>query len=88
MLNDSKSVIKMLIDFCVGVCTQVRAAFVIGIPDEDVRAANRLIDPDFERWLSGDPLVINNPASQYGDKKPGYATRNGRGSMEIGAVKD
>lgn len=46
------------------------------------------IDPDFERWLHGDPSVTKNPASRYGDRTPGYITGNGLGSMEIGAADD
>lgn len=46
------------------------------------------IDPDFEGWLHGDPMVTKNPASRYGDRTPGYITGNGLGSMEIGAADD
>ena len=46
------------------------------------------IDPDFEGWLHGDPMVTGNPASRYGDDAPGYLTGNGLGSLEIGAADD
>ena len=49
---------------------------------------DRGIDPDFEGWLHGDPMVTSNPASRYGDRTPGYITGNGLGSMEIGAADD
>jgi len=49
---------------------------------------DRGIDPDFEGWLHGDPMVTKNPASRYGDRTPGYITGNGLGSMEIGAADD
>lgn len=49
---------------------------------------DRGIDPDFEGWLHGDPMVTNNPASRYGDRSPGYITGNGLGSLEIGAADD
>jgi len=87
-MSNPNTIMQVLREFTASVFALLRAAFVIGIPKEDRREASRLIDPDFERWLHSDPLVTNNPASQYGDKKPGYFTRNGRGSMEIGAVKD
>ena len=75
-------------EFLASVGAQVRAAFAVGIPEEDAREAKRLIDPDFDAWLHGDPSVTNNPASRYGDKTPGYVTGNGLGSMEIGAAND
>ncbi|MBE0623506.1 MAG: hypothetical protein IH606_01715 [Burkholderiales bacterium] len=49
---------------------------------------DRGVDPDFEGWLHGDPMVTKNPASRYGDRTPGYITDNGLGSMEIGAADD
>jgi hypothetical protein len=49
---------------------------------------DRQIDPDFQGWLHGDPMVTNNPASRYGNRTPGYITGNGLGSMEIGATDD
>jgi hypothetical protein len=55
--------------------------------DEDV-ACHQNIDPDFDRWLYGDPFVTRNPASRYGERSPGYMTGNGFGSLEVGAVDD
>lgn len=75
-------------DLLASVGAQVRSAFAVGIPEEDAREAKRLIDPDFDGWLQGDPSVTKNPASRYGDKNPGYVTGNGLGSMEIGAADD
>ena len=57
-------------------------------PDEESAGTDRGIDPDFEGWLHGDPMVTKNPASRYGDRSPGYITGNGLGSMEIGAADD
>lgn len=67
---------------------QLRAAVSVGIPDEDAREAERLIDRDFAAWLHGDPAVTKNPASRYGERAPGYITSNGLGSLEIGAADD
>ena len=50
--------------------------------------ADHRTDPDFEGWLHNDPMVTGNPASRYGDDAPGYLTRNGLGSLEIGAADD
>jgi len=57
-------------------------------PHDDTDPADTSIDPDFEGWLHGDPMVTKNPASRYGDRTPGYITGNGLGSMEIGAADD
>jgi hypothetical protein len=57
-------------------------------PDHASAGAAHGIDPDFEGWLHGDPMVTKNPASRYGDRTPGYITGNGLGSMEIGAADD
>lgn len=78
-----------LSDFFGSVVTQVRAAFAVGVvSEEDAREAERLIDPDFKGWLRGDPIVVGNPLSRYSDDAPGYITRNGLGSLEVGASKD
>ena len=68
---------------------QFRAALSTGIVGDDgARQAESMVDPDFENWLHGDPMVTKNPASRYGDRTPGYITGNGLGSMEIGAADD
>lgn len=67
----------------------LRAALSTPFVSEDVATkGDRGIDPDFEGWLHGDPMVTNNSASRYGNRSPGYITGNGLGSMEIGAADD
>lgn len=88
MSDELKFPRQALLNFCAAICTQVRAALSIGIPDEDGRESKRLIDPDFDGWLHGDPSVTKNPTSRYGDRTAGYITGNGLGSMEIGAADD
>ena len=85
---NSRTVLKGMRDILASLGAQVRSAFAVGIPEEDAREAKPLIDPDFDAWLHGDPSVTKNPASRYGDKRPGYVTGNGLGSMEIGAADD
>ena len=80
--------LKLLRDLLTGFWETVAAAVSIGIPDEDAREVERFIDPDFNGWLHGDPAVTKNPASRYGDRRPGYITGNGLGSLEIGAADD
>lgn len=54
----------------------------------DVEEAEKHIDPDFKRWVANDPMVTENPASRYWEGQPGYLTRNGYGSLEVGASQD
>ncbi len=89
MNTDLTPLRNSLSDFFGSVVTQVRAAFAVGVvSEEDAREAERLIDPDFKGWLHCDPMVVGNPSSRYGDDAPGYITRNGLGSLEVGASKD
>lgn len=69
--------------------TQVCAALSVA-PDCGGRTeeSHAVVDPDFDGWLHGDPMVTKNPTSRYGDRTPGYITGNGLGSMEIGAADD
>lgn len=67
---------------------QLRASMVQPIFGDAADARNQHIDPDFERWLHGDPMVTRNPASRYSERSPGYITGNGLGSLEIGAADD
>ena len=78
-----------LSDFFGSVVTQVRAAFAVGVVSQgDALQAERLIDADFKGLLDGDPMVVGNPSSRYSNDAPGYITRNGLGSLEVGASKD
>jgi len=66
-----------------------RAALSLPLVDEsEVAEAKEYIDPDFLRWVHGDPMVPDNSASRYRSQPPGYLTSNGRGSLEIGAAED
>jgi len=89
MNEDRKSLLESLARWIAELGVGLRAAFSSPIVDESIAAdAERQIDPDFEGWLHGDPMVTKNPASRYGDRTPGYITGNGLGSMEIGAADD
>lgn len=67
----------------------LRAGLTIPLVTKDsAMKRGRGIDPDFEGWMHGDPMVTKNPASRYGDRTSGYITGNGLGSMEIGAADD
>jgi hypothetical protein len=83
LLHDSFS------DWLVTLWFALRAGLSMPFVTKDVAMEGDCgIDPDFDGWLHGDPMVTKNPASRYGDRTPGYITGNGLGSMEIGAADD
>ena len=86
MSIDPKSFPQYLTDWFVSLAITIRAALSMPLFSDDERAAaDRRLDPDFIGWLRNDPMVTGNSASRYGDDAPGYMTRNGRGSLEIGS---
>ncbi len=89
MSLDGKPLHESLIDWFAYLGVWLRAALSTTAEPVDANAeTDHSIDPDFEGWLRGDPSVTNNAASRYGNRKPGYITGNGLGSMEIGATDD
>jgi hypothetical protein len=80
-----KPLYESLTDWCATLGLALRAALSSDVASAD---ADSRVDPDFEGWLHNDPMVTGNPASRYGDDAPGYLTRNGLGSLEIGAADD
>ena len=89
MRSDQKFLPQYLTDWLSSLVLSIRAASWMPLLSDDERAeADRRIDPDFEGWLHGNPMVTKNPASRYCDRAPGYMTSNGLGSLEIGAADD
>ena len=89
MRSDQNFLPQYLTDWLSSLVLSIRAALSMPLLSEDERAeADRRIDPDFEGWLHGNPMVTKNPASRYCDRAPGYMTSNGLGSLEIGAADD
>jgi hypothetical protein len=70
--------LSKLSSFMASVATQVRAAIQVGVPVEDGATAHR--PEDCERTLGPS-------AAELWDDAPGRVTRNGLGSLEIGAGK-
>ena len=70
--------VSKLSSFMSSVATQVRAAIQVGVPVEDGATAHR--PEDCERTLGPS-------AAELWDDAPGRVTRNGLGSLEIGAGK-
>jgi hypothetical protein len=89
MSYGSRSFFASVGDWLGGLGVALRAA--LSTPLESGRAddpGEKTVDPDFDSWLHGDPMVTRDPASRYHHGSPGYLTRNGLGSLEIGAADD
>lgn len=88
-MDAKKSLYESLADWLSFLGVEIRAALTLGIRSEnDSNGWQGSVDPDFEGWIHGDPLVTGNAAGRYCDDAPGYLTRNGLGSLEIGAADD
>ena len=85
MSIEPKSLPQYLTDWSANLATTIRAACSMPLlSDDECAEADRRIDPNFIRWVHNDPMVTGNSANRYCDDAPGYMTRNGRGSLEIG----
>ena len=71
--------VSKLSSFMASLATQVRAAIQVGVPVDDTVAGSRRTD-EFE------PTIGLSEAQRW-DDAPGRMTRNGLGSLEIGAGK-
>lgn len=69
--------VSKLSSFMASVATQIRAAIQVGVPFEDDAKARR-----YEECVK-----TLDPSSAECDEAPGRMTRNGLGSLEIGAGK-
>jgi hypothetical protein len=86
---EPKSLRQYLTDSFANLAITIRAALSTPLDPDDERVQLECgVDPDFIGWLHNDPMVTGNPASRYYDDAPGYLTRNGRGSLEIGSSID
>jgi hypothetical protein len=82
---EPKSLREYLTDSFANLAITIRAAFSTPlVSDNESEVSDCVIDSEFIRWLNNDPMVTGNSASRYCDDAPGYMTRNGRGSLEIG----
>ena len=89
MSIEPKHLREYLTDWFANLAITIRAALSTPlVPDGESAETDRGIDPDFVGWVHNDPMVTENPASRYYDDAPGYLTRNGRGSLEIGSSID
>ncbi len=89
MMNTRRPFHEALTDWLSYLAVGIRAALKSGTKsDNDSNGRDGSVDPDFEGWLHGDPLVTGNTAGRYCDDAPGFVTRSGLGSLEIGAADD
>lgn len=88
MRYGSRSFFASVGDWLSGLGLALRAALSTPLESGPADPGERTVDPDFHGWLHGDPMVTGDPASRYHHGSPGYLTRNGLGSLEIGAADD
>ncbi len=69
-----------------GRAAEVRAALSVGFPEED--AAEQQVISTIDARLGNERMGTRIPGSRFGQDAPGYLTRNGLGSLEIGAADD
>lgn len=69
-----------------GRAAEVRAALSVGFPEED--AAEQQANSAIDAGPGNDRMGTRIPGSRFGQDAPGYLTRNGLGSLEIGAADD
>ena len=88
MSADSRSLRNRWSDFFGSLRTQISAAFAVGLPADDARAS---VEPGAGQ--EGDDELVGRSAARdrarrLRDDAPGYMTRNGLGSLEVGAFRD
>lgn len=68
---------------------QLGAALAVGLPaDEAARPGDFGADEEGEAGVARKRSGAGDAGRQYRDDSPGYVTRNGRGSLEVGAFRD
>lgn len=80
------SLTSVLMDSLWSLVTQLRAALMIPLGDSTARTSG--CASELDHWLRDDPRVTMDPGNQYGTRRRGYLTSNGRGSLDIGAAED
>jgi hypothetical protein len=89
MAADDQSPRHWFSDFFESLRTQISAAFAVGLPTD---AAGACVEPgagqDSGYGLGLGRSAADDPALRFGDDAPGYMTRNGLGSLEVGAFRD
>ena len=89
MSADSRSLRNRWSEFFGSLCTQISAAFAVGFPADDARAP---VEPgagqEGDDGLRPARSAAHDSARRLRDDAPGSMTRNGLGSLEVGAFRD
>ena len=89
MSADSRSLRNRWSEFFGSLRTQISAAFAVGLPADDARAP---VEPgasqEGDDGLGPARSTAHDSARRLRDDAPGYMTRNGLGSLEVGAFRD
>ena len=89
MTADNQSLRSLWTDFLASLRMQLGAALAVGLPeDESARPRGPEADGEGDDWGAHPWSVSSDMARRYRDDSPGYVTRNGRGSLEVGAFRD
>ncbi len=89
MAADNRSLRSRWSEFLGSLRTQLRAALAVGLPaDEAARPGDLGADEDVEAGVGRKRSGTGDAGRRYRDDSPGYLTRNGRGSLEVGAFRD
>lgn len=89
MAADNRSLSSRWSEFLGSLRTQLGAALVVGLPgDEAARPGNLGADEEGEAGVAHTRSGVGNGGRRWRDDSPGYVTRNGRGSLEVGAFRE
>lgn len=89
MATDNRSLRSRWSEFLGSLRTQLGAALAVALPaDEGARPGDVGADEEGEAGLARKRSGAGDAGRRYRDDSPGYVTRNGRGSLEVGAFRD
>ena len=89
MSADSRSLRNRWSEFFGSLRTQISAAFAVGLPADDARApVESAAGQEGEDGLGSARSAARDSAGRLRTDAPGYMTRNGLGSLEVGAFRD
>jgi hypothetical protein len=78
-----------LFEFIRSLRMQLVAALAVGLPaDETARSRDQGADEEGEAGMVRPRSVAGDAARRYRDDSAGYLTRNGLGSLEVGAFRE
>lgn len=88
MTFDGKSLCTAIGNWLGSLGVAVRAAMSTPLESDRPPHGERAVDAEFDAMRHDDPAVMGDAAGRYGHRSPGYLTRNGLGSLEVGAADD